>query len=151
MHHHHLLHVIVTLLPHRHGHGHGGQQQAAEARHVRRPHRLDQELLGAFLEAPPDPGRRVLGRHDHHRDLAELRRLLHPLQQLVPSHLRHAVVRDDHVHLPLQAENLQCSLATVHRRNLVFGAAEEPGDDGTVNEAVVHGQDVQLRPRRHWT
>ena len=27
----------------------------------------------------------------------------------------------------------------------VFGAAEEPGDDGAVDQAVVHGQDVRLR------
>lgn len=34
----------------------------------------------------------------------------------------------------------------------VFGAAEEPGDDDAVDEAVVHGQDVRrLRHRRrHW-
>lgn len=88
--------------------------------------------------------------------------------------------------LNYQAQNLQRSLPTVHRRNCsnnptqasflqtklireqncnytsliqepkgrvhtsVFGAAEEPGDHRTVDDAIVHGQDVrQLRHRRH--
>lgn len=49
---------------------------AAEPRHVRGAYGLEQEVLGALLQAPADPVRHVLRRHDHHRDLLELRRFL---------------------------------------------------------------------------
>jgi hypothetical protein len=89
----------------------------AEAGHVGGADGLEEEVLGALLQAPGDAGGHVLRRHDHHGDLPELGRLLDALEQLVPRHAGHPVVGDDHVHVREQAEaeQLQRPRRRVHR------------------------------------
>lgn len=105
---------------------------AAEPRHVGGAYGLEQEVLGALLQAPADPVRHVLRRHDHHRDLLELRRFLDALEELVAGHAGHPVVGDDHVDVgdEAEAEELERPRRRLHRGHPVLGAPEDLGDDG---------------------
>ena len=49
-----------------------------------------------------------------------------------------------------QGNRLSRSSCNYREHTSVFGAAEEPGDDCTVDDAIIHGQDVRrLCHRRH--
>lgn len=80
---------------------------AAEPGHVGGADGLEEEVLGALLEAAGDPVGHVLRGHDHDGDPPELGRLLDALEELVPGHPGHPVVGDDHVHVGEQAQRQQ--------------------------------------------
>jgi hypothetical protein len=93
-----------------------GSHPAAEAGDVGGADGLEEEALGALLQAPGDAVGHVLRRHDDHGDPPEPGRLLDALEQLVPRHAGHPVVGDDHVHVgqPAEAEQLQGPRRRVH-------------------------------------
>lgn len=107
-------------------HGDRSSDPAAEAGDVGGADGLEEEVLGALLQAAGDAVGHVLGRHDHHRDLPQLRRLLDVLEELVPGHPGHPVVRDDHVHVGEQTQREQLQRP---RRRLHGGHCKEIRDD----------------------
>lgn len=107
---------------------------AAEAGDIGWADGLEEEVLGALLQAPGDAVGHVLRRHDDDGDLPQLRRLLDVLEELVPSHPGHPVVRDDHVHVGEQTQRQQLKRT---RRRLHGGHCKEISEDGEFSSSVV--------------